>query len=158
MRLAAPIIVKALRLAEYAPEFGEAEILVWANPPVAMLDRYRELVAEILEAGESVRLFTEKVAGMERADRAKADEGSEEIRGGLARIKAAEASLRAWMVEVWSQGPEATRWTVGELDRMIEETRDTDPGLWSWLTTETLGLIREHRAHQKKAWTPPSSR
>jgi len=116
MDIALPKIVRVIRLSDYAPEFGEAAIHVWLNPP---------------------RSFLRKL---------------EELRSGLA-AEPSEATMTewyGWIAEVWSQGPEGTRWTVDEVKLMAERCADTDPGLMNHLVTTTLEMIFEHRRAAQK--------
>lgn len=53
--------------------------------------------------------------------------------------------------ELWSQGPEDTRWTGEEVLVLIVSTFETDPKLFEWMRDQTLGAIGEHRAGLKKA-------
>ena len=39
-RFSIPKIYQAMKLADYAKEFGEAEVNVWVNPPVSTLREY----------------------------------------------------------------------------------------------------------------------
>ena len=74
--------------------------------------------------------------------------------------------LLAWINEVGQQEltPElvrslsdqlATLWgsTREEVDRLIEQSLDTDPQLIVWLLLRTILLIRIHRETVKKNWT-----
>lgn len=61
-------------------------------------------------------------------------------------------ALLDWWAQLWSQGPDAgAHWTGADVKSLIEETADTDPGLWRWLVQHTWGLITAHRAQKKKA-------
>lgn len=53
--------------------------------------------------------------------------------------------------ELWSQGPEDTRWTGEEVLELIVSTFETDPKLFEWMRDQTLGAIGAHRAGLKKA-------
>lgn len=71
----------------------------------------------------------------------------------LARRDALDGDgLLEWWAELWSQGSDVgARWTGAEVKGLIEETSDTDPGLWRWLVQRTWEMIAEHRTQQKKA-------
>ena len=58
MKFEIPKIVRAMKLAEYAPEMGETEIQVWVNPPRAKLQEYWSIVDEgkVNAAGSGARM------------------------------------------------------------------------------------------------------
>lgn len=76
------------------------------------------------------------------------------MRGVLERhAELAEAgdltALAAWWAQLWSQGPEDTRWTVEEVQAL--SALDTDPGLMLWCMAQSFQMIRAHRSvNQKK--------
>lgn len=130
MKFEVPKIVRTLGLAEYAPEFGEAALQVWVNPPLSLLKRYDALMGEIGRV----------------------------VVGDLKDAEDREAILRqlgdermAWFAELWSQGDGETHWTVEEVRALVDETTETDPGLFQWMTAQSFRMIKEHRDNAKKA-------
>ena len=135
-RLDIPKILKQLELAQYAPEFGDAVIQVWVNPPRDMLRQYGELL------GEMKRL--QAVIGI-------GDELNPDLVGQHAEaLRSVHDHLKAWFASVWSQGPDETHWSEEDIGALLEHSNETDPGLWSWLVEQTMRLIGEHRKRQKK--------
>lgn len=121
-------ITQAVRLSGYAAEYGELEIRVWVNPPQRLLQEHDRIVNAIAEAVRS--------GGEFEAIKTAIDETAE----GLVKVFA----------ELWSQGPEGTRWSEEEIRQLVEETMDTDPQLWPWLRNQTIEAIRTHRSRIKK--------
>lgn len=131
-----PKIVRPLRLADYAPEYGDAVIQVWVNPPRALVEEYREAL-ELAYAAQS------SIAGgaLEEAGQGEA----------LRQISAAGERIIAWMAQIWSQGYDAeSHWTAAEVQELVAHSEDRDPGLWPWLSAQTRNLILEHRTRAKK--------
>ena len=129
MEIQIPKVIRALRLAEYAPEYGEAQLQVWVNPPRGMLTGYDALIDRIQEA-------------LQGAD--------------AAQIEALSQERIEFYAQIWSQGPESTRMSREEIEQLIEQSLEHDPRLWDWLCSQTLRMIAEYRAIRKKAWKPPS--
>lgn len=68
------------------------------------------------------------------------------------RLSLKDEALLDWWAELWSQGSAAgTHWTAADVQGLIEQTADTDPGLWRWLVRHTWDMINAHREQQKKA-------
>jgi hypothetical protein len=104
MKLTVPDICETIRLADFAPEFGDTAIHVWVNPPRSMLTK---------------------------------QEGAENI--------------YRWYADIWSKGPEDTRWTAEEVQDFAEQVFEHSPALWEWLATETARLIVDHRKKKPKS-------
>lgn len=138
MRIDIPKIVKPIKLSEYAEEFGDEVIYVWVNPPRRMLMD----IAEWAYEAERIR---------ERMRQGEAQDGDMEKLAEIAR------QIERWHAEIWSCGPEEKRWTADEIEILIENSMDTDPNLWKWLTEKTLEMIGEHRETQKKRAMMPST-
>lgn len=137
MKISIPKIIRPLRLAEYAPEYGEAQVQVHVNPS-------RETLHKVIHARRSIAALAEKGAG----------EAPEKY---LKELEKLVKQITGWVAEIWSQGEDAeTHWTIEEVDQIIQHSADTDPALWPWLLNSTLDLILEHREAAKKAPTPPS--
>lgn len=125
MKIDIPPIVRTLSLAEYAPEM-EVNLSVWINPPRAILQQYYSAALEISEA------LNGKTAGAVEA------------------IEHAGAMVIGVLTEIWSRGPEDTRWSVADIIALQNNCMETDPALWSWMVSRTMEMIAEHRAQSKK--------
>ena len=105
MKLTIPDICSIIRLKDYAPEFKDAVIHVWVNPPRYMLSQKLEGAADVY----------------------------------------------AWYAAIWSKGPEDSRMTAEEVQALADAAMESDPNLWSWLTSETARLVVEHRKKKPKS-------
>ena len=52
--------------------------------------------------------------------------------------------------ELLSQGPEESHWSADEIEKLLEESAQTDPRFWSWLIEMIVTLIETHRGKIKK--------
>jgi hypothetical protein len=137
MKFEIPKIVKTLNVGEYAAELEPVKIVVWVNPPRALLVRHDEMIAKLATA---------------MSKRLELGAGSEVDAGELAKeIEAVRGEMTAVFSELWSAGvdPE-TRWSAAEIDKLITGMFETDPQLWPWLRNRTIEMIREHREFVKK--------
>jgi hypothetical protein len=130
-----PKILRPLVLRDYAPEMGEAVIQVWVNLPGKVIEQHDRL-------NDEIDLLRPKIADEKATDESRKEAAS--------RLVAVGNKMIAWHGEIWSQGPEGTRWTEEEIDELISTTRETDPMLWPWLMRRTNELIQEHRRRLKK--------
>lgn len=133
MKFKIPKIVKTLDLRRYAPEM-DVELHVWVNPP-----RVKMVELSVLES--SVTTLLEQLDGKPDDELAKTLAGE---------IEAIGLQMMAWYQEMWSQGPEETRWSAEEVTALVDHSRETDPRLWAWLTGMTRAMISEHRGTVKK--------
>jgi len=140
MKIEIPKITRALKLSEYAPEFGEAEIVVWVNPPKRMVLEYVSLVNASDEIKKALAEAVKEAKQVDQADQERK----------LAEMAQTGERIIDWYAELWSQGAEDTRWSVEDIKQLLEGTQDTDPGLWSWLTFKSQLMIRTHRGRAKK--------
>lgn len=113
MRFDIPKITRAIRLADYAAEFGEAEIQVWVNPPRALLAEYFEVIAaarakdaNLVELNEKVLEWVVMVWS----------QGGEDERWSYDEVK----QLSEGSVET---DPALWPWLMGETMRLINEHR-----------------------------------
>ena len=133
MKIELPKITRAMALGDYAPEMVGVEIVVWVNPPRAFL-------AEFFEASEAAGALQQEIVAA----------GPERDADFVEKAKVSATRVYGWWAEEWSQGPEGTQWTAGEIEALVEHSRDTDPGLWTFLMNRTWTLIREHREIARK--------
>lgn len=106
-----PKIKEVLPLRDYAPEFGDAHLDVWINPPAKLLNQMDSIVRAIAN-GESPDNLAEAV----------------EV-----------------VAQLWHSAP-------ADVEKLIEHSQDTDPGLFKWLLVQTFAMIRDHRWAVKKNW------
>jgi hypothetical protein len=138
MQIKLPKIIKPLKISEYAPG-SEEEIQVWVNPPVALLQEYDKTIAT---ARELIEKSVDAQKGKTFNDKLKREIEAQSEEAGTAQIKI--------LSEIWSQGPKLTHYSVEEIKKLIEGTRDADPMFWLWLKDKTIQLIAEHRNYIKK--------
>ncbi len=60
------------------------------------------------------------------------------------------AEVYRMTAELLSQGPDDTRWTVEEIQSLVEQCAETDPRFWAWLIGRIVEMIEEHRGNIKK--------
>lgn len=139
MKIAVKKIVRALRLADYADEYGEAAMAIWVNPPTSLYEQIDNSLRE------SDRLLGElrKLAVDEARDSAQMDV----LRAELEKVG---EQMPAWLSEIWSQGEPETRMSIEEVKALEAETRENDPALFRWLVGQSWLMILEHRAGVKK--------
>jgi uncharacterized protein YydD (DUF2326 family) len=138
-------IVRTLNLRDFAPEM-EAEIQVWVNPPRAVLTEYSGLV----EAVRSIRTELDSISA-QLEDKQEAETGRQRAGELAQRLNEVGRAQMEIFAQLWSQGPEETRWTIQEIEQLVERAADTDPALWLWLCRRTLEMITAYRQGQKKA-------
>lgn len=161
MKINIPKVVLPVPLNQYATELQGQNLFVWVNPPKNKLQEYDNLVTAL----QTRELETAKRTLL--PDEEKAEGGRQNTEGGkqktvLARtfeqlfhglkvkseMKAdgVDEKLLSWYAEMWSQGAEDTRWTVGEL----KELEQSDPAFLSWMITATWTARTEHLQRKKK--------
>jgi hypothetical protein len=133
MQINIPKIVKPLDLVDYAPEMAGAVFQVWVNPPRKLLEDYDVLIMDAQKLIASMKDVTPTDAQKIAKD-----------------FEANAVQLQNWYSPIWSQGAEETRMTNEDVQALVKEMADTDPGLWTWLTGNTMRMIREHREAVKK--------
>ncbi|RJX20821.1 MAG: hypothetical protein C4570_03430 [Ammonifex sp.] len=151
MKISIPKIVRPLRLAEYAPEYGEAVVWVHANPS-------RGKLRELLEARRALAALTPALSqGPSPLAPLPEGEGEGEIEAHLREVDGLMKRIVAWLAENWSQGEAAeTHWSVEEVEQVLEHAADSDPGLWPFLVGGTLDVILDYREMAKNGARPPS--
>jgi len=134
MNITIPRITRTVALSDFAPEFGEAVVYVWVNPPRDFLARYFSLLAEIKAAGEATKGKSKKAAGANR-DRIGND-------------------IILFFSELWSQNPDPeTHWPREHIIDLINN--ETAPGLYVWLTSKSIKEITAFQSASKKNRSQP---
>lgn len=136
-------IVRPLDLREYAAEM-ETEILVWVNPPRALLIENAGLAAAVGAIRDELRALT-----VDTGEEEKARSRGAELARRLNEIGAEQAQI---LSQLWSQGTDpAAHWSTEEILDLATRCMETDPALYLWLRERTFQMIADHRAGQKKA-------
>lgn len=139
MRIQIPAILTQLRLADYAPELGDQVLVVWVNPPSGLLREYDERFGRVYNRNQAILALPDSPASKK-----KAAELLEENQPDVDR-----------MLEIVSQllsaGTEETRVSPADLNGMIEDLADANPGFYLWLVGRVFGLVGEYRQAQKKS-------
>jgi hypothetical protein len=133
MQVNIPKIVKKIELKGYAPEFGDACLEVWVNPPVRVLERLRMAKQKVYELNIPKRELT-----------------PEEKSNIEAVIHESYEEQMVVYAELLGQGSDETRLGVDELKQMVDGTVDSDPMFWGWVQAQIVELINDHRGTAKK--------
>jgi len=163
MKINIPKVVIPVSLAEYAPELQGKFLHVWVNQPRERLREYDDLVTEMqersmAEARKSVESQTSKVVpqgddkGQEGRTSTVMEKVFDQIRAMLRfkrerKADGIDVKLLKWYAEMWSQGPDDTKWTVDEL----QELEAQDPAFLSWCIARSWNERLEHMQRKKKA-------
>jgi len=140
-KILAEKIVEPLDLGEYHAQFAGQVMQVWVNPPIAVRQRYAAIRRQIEGIWEEIKeeLKAKKKLAAERSQEREA------LSGRLLKEQA------EWLSQIWSQGPEDTRMTAEEVERLRSESQETNPRLFSWLISRTIRLMAEHLGFVKNA-------
>lgn len=134
MEIKIPKITDPLDLGDYNEALRGQLIHVWINPPSEVRGRLTPIATRgAAIVAENGQLHPEKCA----EDKAKAvalDQESSEIL----------EKQDIWLSEIWSQGPEGTHFSAGEIKQLRTETAETDPKLFGWMVANTIRLMGEH--------------
>lgn len=143
-----PRIARPVDLARYAPELAQeigqapAPIYMWVNPS---RDARAEYVA-IRREGRAILLALREAIAAQDAEGA-AKMAVEDLTRQAAAI---DHRVAAWWATAWSQGAPESRWTVEEVEALIVDCSDKDPGLWEFITNECWRMVAEHRESARK--------
>jgi hypothetical protein len=150
MKINIPKVVIPVPMSEYAPELQGNALHVWVNPPMQILQAYRQLLSTLqAHELESARQMLEIPATKEeRSPLMRAyDQALHWInRRKEEKTEGVSVDLLEWYANIWSQGPADTQWTVEEL-RTLEES---DPAFLSWMIAQTWKARGEHMEQKKK--------
>lgn len=165
MKFSIPRIVKPLKLAEYAEEFGDVAILMWVNPGIEMRTRYDRIQAEITAVLGKLRLETDPSTPFDTLRQAHGsaqgsnDDESEDafipdeelVEKIQAELGEKTEEIYAWWAEMWSQHKEPEQhWTVDDVRELAEQCAQIDPGLWTFIEDGCLDLMINHLIGARK--------
>jgi hypothetical protein len=140
MEIKIPKITAPLDLGDYNQAMAGTLVHVWINPPSEVRIRFSPIsergLALVAEQGQ---LHPDKNA----KDKVKAEALEKEL-GELLEAQ------DVWLSEIWSQGPEGTHFSAGEVKKLRTETANTDPRLFGWMVGSSIRLIGEHAGALKK--------
>ena len=156
MKFTIPKITRELKLAEYAPEYGEASIKVWVNPPMSLRQAYAENQAAATGYSGQFAVLMQRIAAMAEQknpeDRAQIEEFETEVAGINGGIQECNQEAVRLLSQLWSQSPNADEhWSEEEIWELINNAKDTDPGLIRWLKQRTVEMISDHLRNVKKS-------
>ena len=123
-------VVKPLDLDDYYGT-GESEVIqVWVNPPRYLRDRLNDAV-------DKIKALTKELAHDDpKEDRVKVI--------GKTLIMHGE-TIRDFWSTVWSKHKdESTHWSVEDVEQLQKDCNDHDPGLWSFITTMSIGMMNDY--------------
>lgn len=156
MKVSIQKVLVPLPLREYAEAYkdaGDPVVQVWVNIPREMLKQRDELDQEYTK----LYFQAQTLPGMVKPLLAKAKNDKEReriINGNEAAQKEVQQKLEdyklrshAWFSELWSQGPEDTRWPVEDILALEEQ----DHMLLGWMADRTRELLKTRRLDQKNA-------
>jgi len=142
-----PKIIRRLELSEYAPEYEGHYFDVFVNPS---RDKRVDFFANVRES----ELLTERVKMLGMKPEDAPDDwkpNREEIDKITAALVRMNEAILGWWAYVWSQGEnEADHCTVDEVRAFLDECRESDVGLWLFVTQKTSEMILNHAAGVKK--------
>lgn len=144
------VIVK-VPLAEYAESYqaaGDPMLHVWVNIPRALLQKRDDLDQEYVRLYFDLEMeskeFREKYEQAEDRERL-VKQNEKQQQAIQEKLEDYKQRSHAWFAELWSQGPEGTRWPLED----IIELENSDHMLLGWMVDRTRELLRTRRLDQK---------
>lgn len=166
MKINIPKVISAVPMAEYAPKLEGKFLHVWVNPPMQKLREYERLRTTLQQ--EAIEDIQKRMGTNGNEQKAEGGEQSavsgQQSEGAFARVLAQAATwlrvmkttqqnldgldpkMLTWYSEIWSQGPQDTRWAVDELNDLQMQ----DPAFLSWMISATWRARAEHLERKKK--------
>lgn len=126
MKLEIPKIYKKLMFSEYAPEFGDASLDIWVNPPA-------ELFGKWLNDTRKLRALIEESKGKEKDFTSQFEAITDEVFTFYAAILHEEGKPLA----------------VEDVKKLFEAAASTDPLFPNWVVDRMVDAILEHRDTRK---------
>ena len=153
MKIVIPKVIVQVAMSEYAPELEGKFLSVWVNPSMEKMQGYFDLVnemqaAELEKARDALIEKPQEPPANQTILQRTFDQLTKWI--GLKRTQKDEGidlRLLKWYVEMWSQGPEESRWSIDEL----KELEQQDPTFLSWMISQTWQARTAHIERKKKA-------
>lgn len=155
MKITIPKVIIVVQLSEYHPDLDGKALHIWVNPPIEKLREYDQLVTR-LQARElestRARLMPAPGAPEVESKKGPLERAMDQLGHWLKHKQTQDMTeidleYLSWFVELWSQGPEAERWTLEE----IRELEAQDPTFLEWMIAQTWKARREHIEKKKKA-------
>ena len=159
MKLEIQKLIVSISFSDYAKNYKEAgdpQLCVWVNIPRAMLQKraaldmeYQRMMFDIDVARAEFHKKLDDLQKQETEEKRKRIVSEYEGQQDELQKKIEEYTQRnyEWFVEIWSQGPEGTTWTVAELFALQEN----DHMLLGWMADRTRELLQTRRVDQKKS-------
>lgn len=142
MKISVPKIYKKIDLGEYAAEMAGIEVQVHVNPPRARVIELDGLTNAVRDTRKRLEILG-RDADQTRDDPQQAEMIGAEGRRIAERLDELGNALMDWYALTWG-------WPVEDVRELVTGTRDTDPGLFAWMTARTRLLMAEHRDASKK--------
>ncbi len=127
MKFEIPRMYQTIQFSDYAPEFGEAHLEVWVNPPQGMIDYWFECNSELVKLVQ-----------------AKTDPLSEEQKKRIGELT--QEHIRFYAEVLKSDGQIVNREDVKAL---FDSAQETDPMFTDWLVEQIMTAILNHRTQRK---------
>jgi hypothetical protein len=138
-------IVQPLQLSDYAPEYDDARLMVWVNPPKGLLETRTELA----ERANGLKRELQNALKLSEAETPMVVKDA--VKGIAEELAGIGHEMVTWLATIWSQGEPETQFSAEELQEFILEAEESDPAFYVWLVDQTLLMIYSHRARQKKS-------
>lgn len=135
-----PKITKAINFSEYAPEFGEAHVEVWVNPPKSLLNEQSQIVLAVSDLVREINKLNAKKPIPTDDDIKKVDELRK-------KLETLNEQLTEWYAKVISQDGQPI--SIEDLSKLFDAAIESDPRFLDFLRDRTLGAILEHREQRK---------
>jgi|WetSurMetagenome_2_1015567.scaffolds.fasta_scaffold971688_1 hypothetical protein len=126
MKIEFPRITRPLKLADYAPEFGEQEILIWVNQPIAQRDTFLRIGLESARARQLIK-----------------NGGKDNMAQAVKDLDRLGGELMDWLAATWD-------FPRQEVEDLFKECLARGSGLYDWLVRETWDIVTNYRVMVKK--------
>ena len=154
MKISIPKVIMPVDLGEYAAELTGKTLQVWVNPSMRKLQEYNDLVTE-LQTNELAAARETLLSEKPSAEEPRREENLFRLFSQLSnwlnmkrnrKTEGTDPKILKWYAEIWSQGPDDTRWSLVELQALEVE----DPAFLSWMISQTWNVRSVHIEKKKK--------
>lgn len=148
MKIEIPKVIMAVDIEDYAAELKGKKLHCWLNPPLKVLAEYSLIQTEMYHEE-----FEKNIERGKKAEGKKALEAAQDNFREMLEQKREEPIERMdpkrleWFVQVFSQGPQDSHWTLEELIVLEEE----DPGFLEWMIRTYWQKRQQHLSDKKKS-------